>query len=95
MKNYGETKAVGGLEITNLQLTAKDNQTVLLGTIKNNTGAVQGGFSANVTIVDKTNNPIAVLEAYISEINPGEEQQLNVSSTLDYANAYDVIIEKN
>ena len=89
-----ETKKVGDLEISNLQLTEKDSQTILLGTIKNPTTTAQGGFPATVTILDKNGNTIIELEAYIDEVKPGEEQQFNVSATLDYANAYDVKIEK-
>jgi len=88
------TKQVEGLDITNLQLTSKGSQTVLLGTIKNNTSGVLGGFPATVTILDKNGNTIQTLGAYINQIQPGQEQQLNVSSTLDYANAYDIEIAK-
>jgi hypothetical protein len=89
-----ETKRVGELEISNFQLTERGNQTVLLGTIKNNTNKTQGGYPATVKIMDKAGNQIVELGAYINEVAPGEEQQFNVSSTLDYANAYDIIIAK-
>lgn len=89
-----ETKKIGELEISNFQLTEQGNQTVLLGTIKNNTDSVQGGYPATVKIMDKEGNEIVELGAYINEVGPGEEQQFNVSSTLDYANAYDIIIAK-
>jgi hypothetical protein len=89
-----ETKKVGELEISNFQLTEQGSQTLLLGTIKNNTTTKQGGYPATVKIMDKEGNQIVELGAYINEVGPGEEQQFNVSSTLDYANAYDIKIEK-
>ena len=89
-----ETKVVEGLEISNFQLTESGSQTVLLGKIKNNGSEARGGFEAAVTMLDKQGNEIVKLIAYIPQVKPGEEQQLNVSSTLDYANAYDIKIEK-
>ncbi|MCL2860309.1 MAG: FxLYD domain-containing protein [Oscillospiraceae bacterium] len=88
------TKTIDGLEISNFQLTAQGSQTVLLGTVKNSTTTVQGGFPITITILDKQGNNIAKLVGYISQLKPGGEEQLNVSSTLDYVNAYDIKIEK-
>lgn len=89
-----ETKTIDGLEISNFQLTAQGGQTVLLGTIKNPTTTVQGGFSVTITILDKQGNEIVKLVGYIQQVQPGETGELNVSSTLDYSNAYDIKIEK-
>ncbi len=89
-----KTKTIDGMEITNIQLTEKGNQTLLLGKIKNTTDTIKGGFIANVTILDEKGNKIITIEAAINEIKPGESQQFSTSATFDYANAYDFKIEK-
>ena len=89
-----ETKIFGGLEISDFQLTEKDNMTVLLGTITNNSSTAKGGYAVDITVVDKDRNEMTTVVAYIKELQPGENTILNVSSTFDYANAYDFTITK-
>ena len=89
-----ETKTIEGLTISDFQLTEKGSQTVLLGKIRNNGSQARGGFPATVIILDKAGSEIVRLVAYIPEVAPNGEEELNVSSTLDYANAYDIRIEK-
>ena len=88
-----KTKVVDGLEISDLQLTESGNQTVLLGTVKNTSGASYTGV-LSIKLVDKTGQEITTLPAYIEGLEPGESTELNVSTTLDYANAYDFVVSK-
>ena len=89
-----ETKIFDGLEISDFQLTEKDNMTVLLGTITNNSSTAKGGYAVDIKVVDKDRNEMTTVVAYIKELQPGESTALNVSSTFDYANAYDFTITK-
>lgn len=89
-----ETKTFDGLEISDFQLTEKDNMTVLLGKITNNANTKKGGYAVNITVLDKDRNEMTTAVAYIKELQPGESTTLNVSSTFDYANAYDFIISR-
>ena len=89
-----ESKTIDGLTISNLQLTEKENVTVLLGTITNNTEETRGGYPVDIKIIDKKGNEIITVGGYIGEIKPGESMQLNSSATFDYANAYDFEITK-
>ncbi len=89
-----KTKTIEGMEITNIQLTEKGNETLLLGNIKNTTQNTQGNFIANVIVLDEQGNEITTIEAYIGEIKPGESQQFSTSTTFDYANAHDFKIER-
>lgn len=89
-----ETKKFDGLKITNFQLTQKDNVTVLLGTITNETQQTKGGYPVKIKIVDKNENEIITVGGFIGELKPGESMQLNSSATFDYANAYDFEITK-
>ena len=88
-----KTKMLDGLEISDLQLTERGNETVLLGTVRNTTNIVQTAVF-NITLIDKTGSEITTLPAYIEGLEPGASTELNVSTTLDYANAYDFRVSK-
>lgn len=93
-KQLQKEKKIDGLDITNLQLTEKDNLTVLLGTITNNTGETKGDYFVNIKILDENGNEIETVTGYIGEIKAGGTSQLNCGVTADYANAYDFEITK-
>ena len=89
-----ETKTIDGLTISNFQLTEKENMTILLGTITNNTEETKGGYPVDIRIIDENGNEIITVGGYIGKLEPGESMQLNSSATFDYANAYDFEITK-
>ena len=89
-----ETKTIDGLEISNIQLTEKDNVSLILADVKNPTNETKGNFAVKLTILDDAGNELASVSAYIGEIPAGETQQLNTSTTADFANAYDFTVEK-
>ena len=89
-----EIKTIDGLEISNIQLTEKDNVSILLGTVTNKTNETKGDYPVNIIIYDENEKEITTIGGYIGEVNPGESIQLNSSATFDYANAYDFSITK-
>ncbi len=89
-----ETKTFEGMEISNFQVTEKDNVTVLLGTVTNVSNTTKGGYPVNIKIVDKAGKEIVTIGAFLGTLEPGESTQLNTSATFDYANAYDFSITK-
>ena len=89
-----ETKTLEGLELSDFQVTAKNNETQLLGTVKNTSSTTQGNFLANVKITDREGNEISSTQVYIKELAPGESTQLITSNNFDYANAYDFTISR-
>lgn len=89
-----ETKRFEDFEITNLQLTEKDNVTLLLGTITNVGKTKQGGYPINVKLVDKNGNEIITIAAIIGELEPGESTQLSTNVAENCANAYDFTISR-
>ena len=78
-----ETKYIDGMEITNFQVTEKDNVTVLLGTITNTSSTVKGDYPVDIKILDDQGNEIVTVGGYIGEIKPGESMQLNSSATFE------------
>ena len=89
-----ETKRIEGLELSNFQVTAVNNETQLLGTIKNTSNTTQGDFLANIKVVDKAGKELTTVQVYIKEMKPGETSKLMSSNVFDYANAYDFSITK-
>lgn len=87
-----ETKTYEGLEISNIKLTEKDNVTLLLGTVTNKTNTKQGGKTINIKMIDKKGNEIITIVAFVGEIKEGESTKLNVSTTFNFVNAYDLSI---
>lgn len=88
-----KAKTIDGLEISDLQLTEKGNETLLLGTVRNTTATVQTAVF-KIILLDKTGKEITTLPIYIEGIKPGESTELIASTTLDYANAYDFRLSK-
>ena len=90
-----ETKIVEGLEVGDFQLTEQGNVSLLLGTLTNKTSARQGGFLADIKVIDKQGNEITSMkEVFIPPVESGQSAPLEISMTLDYANAYDIVITR-
>ena len=89
---FNETKNIDGIEISNIQFTYKDGQTVLLANATNNTGKAVDITLLDIKLLDEQGNEIVTVGGIISPMQVGETTQLNASMTMDYANAYDVEI---
>ena len=89
-----EDKTFESFTISNIQLTSQNMQTELLATVKNNTEQATELTQIQVIFYDVEGKEIVTLDGIISPLEPGEETQLNISSSLDYANAYNFDIRK-
>ena len=88
-------KKMDGLEINNIQIRKKGNVTLILGNITNTSNETKGGYKIKVKVIDKEGNEIISLPGHIRNLEPNETEQLNVSATFDYVNAYDIEIIKD
>ncbi len=84
-----EAKSINGLEISNIQLTDKNEQSVLLATITNRSGKATDIILINITLYDKEGNIITEIPGIISPMKINETSELIAGITTDYANAYD------
>ena len=89
-----EAKTLERMKIENLQLTNNDKGTILFGTITNTSNEVAGGFLTEIKAIDEKGNELATAHVFVGKLEPGESTQLNASSTVDYSNAYDLIIKR-
>lgn len=84
-----ETKTVNGLKIGNIQLTNKNNQSVLLADVENVSGKDTKVTIVDIVLVDKNGAELGKVNGIIGNLKAGEKTQLNTSTMIDYANAYD------
>ena len=91
-----KTKTVEGIEISNLQITEKDNVTIMLGRITNKSTETKEDITLKIKILDRNGKEITTVENYIGKLEAGKSTQLNTSTTYDYADMYDyeVTIER-
>ena len=89
-EKFNESREVNGFKFENIQFTEQNGQSVLLADVTNNTEkAITDYTLVDVILYDKNGQEIITLGGIISPLQPGEKTQFNMSSTLDYANAYD------
>lgn len=84
-----ETKQVGIYKIGNIQLTMKNNQTVLLADVENTSASETAVVLLDIVLYNKEGKEIATIPGIISPMKAGEKTQLNSSVIADYADAYD------
>ena len=87
------TKTFGQLEITNIQFTSKNGDSVLLADVTNNGSTVHEAEIVKITILGQNNEVLAELEPVLPRIQPGETKKLDAIATADIVNAKDFIIE--
>ena len=84
-----QTKTLGDLEFTNIQLTNQNGQTLLLADVKNIGTIATGMQLIDVLILDKNGEQIGKISGIVSPLEAEETTQFNSSTLEDYANAYD------
>ena len=91
-----ETKTLDGIEIKIEQLTALNNYTTILGTLKNTTDSQIEATDIMLTVYDDKGNELAKenIGKVIPTLAENQEIELNISIIKDYANAYDLKFER-
>ncbi len=93
-KKIKETKKIDGLEFSDMEITEKDNVTVILANVRNTTKDIKKDYIVDIKVLDKKGNEITSLSGYIGEIKSNETISFKTSATFDFANAYDIVITK-
>ena len=88
-----ETKTVGAYKIGNIQLTTKDNQSILLADVENVSSSATEMKMIEITLLDKEGNTLETVPGVVKQLQPGKTAQLNAGITDDYANSYDFKVE--
>ena len=89
-----EAKKLGDLEISNILLTSKNNESYLQATVKNTGTAKAGDDFITITILDEQGKELTTIQTYLSTVEAGEEITLSSKTSTDFANAYDFTVSK-
>lgn len=89
-----ETKKYDGLEISNITLTEKNNESYIRATVKNTTSQVKGDDFITLTIIDKAGKTLTEVQGYLDTLQPGSTATLSIKASADFANAYDFKVSK-
>lgn len=84
-----ETKEVGGLTISNIQLSKESGMTNLLADVTNKSNSKTGIKTLKITLLDIEGNELTTVTGIVNELEVNASTQLNISMTSDYINAYD------
>lgn len=88
-----ETKTFSNYEVSNIQLTESNGQSLILADVKNIGDTKADVVLIDITLLDKEGNEIVTIGGIIGDVEPGQTVQLNSSATTDFSNAYDFTIK--
>lgn len=88
-----ETKTFSNYEVSNIQLTESNGQSLILADVKNIGTTKAEVVLIDITLLDKEGNEIVTIGGIIGDVEPGQTVQLNSSATTDFSNAYDFTIK--
>ena len=89
-----ENKKFGNLEISNISIEEKENETILEADVTNIGSNNEGDYAIYLLIKDDEGKEIKKIAGYINHIGPNEKTRLRIKTSYDFANAYDFEIEK-
>ncbi len=89
-----ESKTFDELNISNINIETKNNETIVKADITNSTDEEKGDYGIYLKIVDDQGNEIKKIAGYISYMEPQGQARLSIKTSYDFANAYDFTIEK-
>lgn len=92
-EKLAETKTFENYEISNIQLTENNEESLILADVKNIGATKTEVRLVDITLLNKEGDEITTIGGIIGEIEPGQVVQLNASATTDFANAYDFSIK--
>lgn len=79
-------------EISNIQITEQDGQSLILADVTNVSGTAIDTKVVKITFLDKAGKEIVTIDGIVGAIEPGETVQLNSAAAVDFVNAYDISI---
>ena len=94
MKEAVTVEGESNLEVRGINISSKDNKTIITGTIKNNGTRVLGDEIYNLSLKDDTGVEILSVGIYVDEVMTGEIIPFETYATIDLANAYSYTVSK-
>ena len=94
MKEAVTVEGESNLEVQGINISSKDNKTIITGTIKNNGTRVLGDEIYNLSLKDDTGVEILSVGIYVDEVMTGEIIAFETYATIDLADAYSYTVSK-
>ena len=94
MKEAVTVEGESDLEVQGVEISSKDNKTIISGTIKNNGRATLGDEIITLSLEDDTGIELLAVGIYVDEIASGETTTFQTFATIDLANAYSYTVSK-
>ena len=88
-EKLAEKKVVNNIEFTDIQLTERDGETLLIATVKNAGTEKSELFEVRITLLDENGGEIKTIPGLVAPLEPEATAQFSASTTLSYVNAYD------
>lgn len=94
IKQAVKVEGESNLEVQGLEISSKNNQTVIKGTIKNTGTRTSGDKIYNLSLNDDTGVEILAVGIYVDEVKAGETISFQTFASRDLANAYNYTVSK-
>lgn len=82
-------KTVNNVEFSDIQLTERGGETLLIATVTNKGTTANQLFAVDITLIDENGQDITSITGLVAPMEAGETATFETSTTLDFANAYD------
>lgn len=92
-QKLNETKKVGDIEISGIQIIEENGTATLTANVKNNSSATKKEFPLTIKLLNKSGEVIETLGAYVGTIKSGETRGIIASINMDISEVYDISIE--
>lgn len=87
-------KEFEGMKVKDIKLTASNGTTKFLATVENTSSKDFVNQKIVVVFKNKDGSEFARLDTYLGDIKVGEKAEIDATTTSDFSNAYDFVIEK-
>lgn len=88
-----ETKVVGDLEISDIQITEEDGLATITASVKNNSGVSKNEFPMKIRVLNQSGETIQEVGAYVGKMQADETRGINASVNMEISQIYDIEIE--
>ena len=88
-----ETKTIGDIEISNIQIVEKNGMATITASVKNNSGMTKKEFPMKLKLLNESGDVLQEVGAYVGTIKDGETRGINASVNMNISQIYDISIE--
>lgn len=88
-----ETKTIGDIEVSDIQIVEQNGLATITAVVKNNSGTTKKEFPMTLKLLNEKGETIQEVGAYVGTIKSGETRGINASVNMDISQIYDISIE--